>query len=42
MTGENRISSINKNTFLSNFNYPKRIQLMSEYAKPELLLYNAQ
>ena len=41
MTGENRISTVNKNTFLGNFNYPKRIELMSEYAKPELILYNA-
>ena len=39
ITGENRIT--NKNNFLTNFNYPKRIQLMSEYAKPELLLYSA-
>ena len=39
MTGEKRL--VNKNTFLNNFNYPKKIQLMSEYAKPELLLYQA-
>lgn len=39
MTGEKRL--VNKNTFLNNFNYPKKIQLMSEYAKPEFLLYGA-
>ena len=41
MTGENRISMTNKSTYLSGFNYPKKIQLMSDYAKPEIVLYTA-
>ena len=41
MTGEKREKMTIKSQFLNGFNYPKRIQLLSEYAKPELLLYTA-
>ena len=41
MTGENRISMTNNTTYLSGFNYPKKIELMSDYAKPEIVLYTA-